>query len=507
MFELSRRFVFAVLVALFTTGAYADIVVNTEADEDINNAACSLREAITAVDIHGDYNGCADPATTWSKITFAIPGAVGAVHTISLNDKLPTINNTVFIDATTQGGTICTPGPDLRVQIINGGIVGYGLYLGSAATGSKIRGLALSGFSGSGGTGIWIQSDATTIGCVISGMDATGTTAQPNVYGIYVDAKHATIGEATASDWFPNLISANSSTNISVTFGADDTLIAGNYVGVDHSGLTPLPSGYGIAVSGAARTHIGTGFSDGPPAHQRNIVGVVNAPPYSANEIDLEGATDTVIAGNYIGVGRDGHTVLPIGIGVGISINTSGNTLIGCNGLGGWDDCRNVIVNPSDGTFFATAIAAANSSTGTAIVNNFVNVAADGITSLAGPSSSANDCVELSVNALVARNMISAGDGIDIQLVSSAGFVNPGIAGTGGAPLNSTDNCFVDTASTGVFTDTATLFFYNWWGAADGPKPAGSGAYASPPVITAPFLTAPSAYCSVDHIFADGFGG
>jgi len=506
MFELSRRCVFAVLVALFTTNAYADIVVNTEADEDINNAACSLREAITAVDIHGDYNGCADPATTWSKITFAIPGPAGAVHTISLNDKLPTINNTVFIDATTQGGTTCTPVPDLRVQIIDSGILGYGLYLGSAATGSKIRGLALSGFSGSGGTGIWIQSDATTIGCVISGMDATGTTAQPNVYGIYIDAKHATIGEATASDWFPNLIAANSNTNIVVTFGADDTLIAGNYIGVDHSGLTPLPSGYGITVS-AARTHIGTGFSDGPPAHQRNIIGVVNTPPYASDEIDLESATDTVVAGNYIGVGRDGHTALPIGIGGGININTSSNTLIGCNGLGDWDYCRNVIVNPSDGTFVAVDIAAGNGSTDTAIVNNFINVAADGITSLAGPSSSADDCVALGVNALVARNLISAGDGVGIGLALSAGFVNPGLAGTGGAPLNSTDNCFADVGSTGVFTDTATLFFYNWWGAADGPKPAGSGASASPSVITAPFLTAPSPYCSVDHIFADGFGG
>jgi hypothetical protein len=53
----------------------------------------------------------------------------------------------------------------------------------------------------------------------------------------------------------------------------------------------------------------------------------------------------------------------------------------------------------------------------------------------------------------------------------------------------------------------STDFTTNWWGAADGPAPNGSGNSASSNVNYTPFLTAPSPYCSleVDVIFANGF--
>jgi CSLREA domain-containing protein len=509
-------------LVLASAPALGDIVVNTAADEDASNATCSLREAIIAVNTQADYNGCVDPGMTWSKVTFAIAPDTGEQHIISLGVNLPGITKPVFIDATTQSGTVCAPVPNLRVRVANAANVGVGLYLDSGSTGSKIRGLAMTNFSSTGGTGIWINSDQATIGCVISGMDATGTVARPNDYGIYVSAKFATIGEASATAWFPNLISGNGTGNIEIVFGADNALIAGNYIGVDHTGLSPeTTAAYGIQVAGSG-AHIGVGFADGPPVHQRNIIGSTSTG--SSSEIDLESVSDTIISGNYIGVGVDGHTVLPIGgvsAGGGFGINNfqSTNTLIGCDGIGSWDDCRNVIAVPSNGTTVNDAIISERS-TGTSIVGNYINVAANGVTSLAGTSQYTQG-IELANDALVARNLIrAAAYGVDIILGSPNGtsptsvFLNATPAGgAGGATLDSSDNCLDDTAASGVAIDaymvttSATTFANNWWGAINGPRPGGNGASADPAVTATPFLTAPSLYCGFDRIFSDGFDG
>ena len=495
------------LTFFVASSAYADLVVNTIADEDTNNASCSLREAITAVNTQANYNGCADgdAIPTWSKITFAIPPNAGEVQTIALASALPSIGRPVFIDATTQSGASCTPVPNVRVQI-NFPPGADGLALGAGSDGSRIHGLALTGAVGTSHSGLAILSDHATVGCVISGMDASATTALPNTNGIFIIGKHATIGEATATSWFPNLLSGNSIANIEVYFGADDALIAGNYIGVDHTGLTPMQTGLGISAEAAARLHIGTGFADGPPAHQRNVIGVVAKPSTSSVDIYLAGSSDAVIAGNYIGVGVDGHTLLPIGIGGNINVDSATNTLIGCNGLGSWDDCRNVMADPSDGTWGAMVIGVGGGSTGTAIVSNFINVAADGITSLAG-SSTQNEGIEAVDDVLVARNLFRVAYGVDINLFSSSVLSNPALAGSDGAPLNSTDNCFADVTSIGVNSANTTLAFDNWWGAANGPAPTGSGASAAAGVYTVPFLAAPSPYCGFDHIFTNGFDG
>jgi hypothetical protein len=131
-----------------------------------------------------------------------------------------------------------------------------------------------------------------------------------------------------------------------------------------------------------------------------------------------------------------------------------------------------------------------------------------------------NAGVELDgADTLVARNVISSGGAGTGVLLSpnSAGqtavFLNHTSAGSTGATLNSSDNCVqgngagVDTNVASNPTVISTDFAANWWGAADGPAPNGSGNSASSNVNYAPFLTAPSPYCSVevDVIFANGF--
>ena len=507
---------FALALLALAGLAHADIVVNTATDEDISNSSCSLREAITAVNTHGNYNGCVDAGMTWTKITFAIPGS--GVQTIALGSDLPAITAPVFIDATTQPGTVCTPMPNLRVQLVGNASTTTGLSLSSglasSSSGSTIRGLAISGVPftpGQASSGLMVDSDNATVGCMIIGMDASGANAQPNAVGVYVAAKHTTIGEATATSWFPNIVSANSEGNVLIDPSTDDTLIAGNYIGVDQTGLIPQVGGFGVQTYGT-HTRIGVGFSDGPAVHQRNVIGVHSTVSNASIDVDVENASDTIISGNYIGVGADGRTMLPIGSGFGVSVNTSMNTLIGCNGVGSWDDCRNVIAIDVN-----EPIIAGNGSVGLEIVSNFINVTADGITSLASAPSHG---VSLAASALFARNVISAGGGTNISLFPpndhslTSVFLNSWPAGTNGATLDSSGNCLDDATSTGLeiyvygtAIGSPTAFIRNWWGAADGPRPAGSGASADPLALTTPFLAAPSPYCGFDHIFTNGFDG
>lgn len=513
----ARTVMLALLACAPLSIAHASFIVNTDLDEDVDNdGTCSLREAITAVNMQIDYHDCTSAVQPESSVLFAIPPNTGELHTIELASALPTITRFIGIDATQQSGTTCTPLPHVRVQITNPlQLVADGLVLDTLSDNSVVGGLAFSGFAADFSAGLRINTNNVVVGCVLSGTDAGGSVAQPNYYGIKVDngAQNATIGVADASAWLPNLISGNTFANIFINAGGSDSLISANYIGVDNSGVNALESGYGIYVQAATGVHIGVGFRDGPAEHQRNIIGVASPALTSSANIELDNTTDSVVAGNYVGVGVDGHTVLPMTTGTAISVTQASGTLIGCNGNSSWETCRNVIVNPT-----GLGIVVYQGSTGTAVVSNFIGIAADGVTVIPGTANAAG--VDLSGgDALVARNLISTGAGVAISLNPNSlnatpVFLNQTPAGNGGAILDSSDNCVQDNTNGGVFTNsnggaaaaTSTTFLNNWWGASDGPAPGGSGTFASNNVITAPFLTAPSPYCSLlDRIFVQGF--
>lgn len=86
----------------------ATVTVTTTADEDNSNpAACSMREAIKALNRGRDFGGCvAANATVYGvndAITFNIPG--GGVAVIVLIVSLPGVNGPVFIDGYSQPGS------------------------------------------------------------------------------------------------------------------------------------------------------------------------------------------------------------------------------------------------------------------------------------------------------------------------------------------------------------------------------------------------------------------
>lgn len=515
MRAISTSCYFAVLLMGLSLHAQAGFVVNTDNDaDDPNDNVCSLREAIIAVNAQATYHECilaGDMDPHYVEV-FIAPNA-GETHTITLMSSLPTLTQRLSLDATQQAGTACTPVPNLRIGVVNGNnLSGDGLVLGVGSDYSQIGGIAVGGFNL--GAGINLQSDSNVVSCVIVGMDPTGMTARPNYYGVSVAGDHNALGEAATDSWLPNIFSGNSFANVNIDQAANTGIVA-SYIGVDASGTTPTVGGYGVYAYKAIATRIGFGAGNGPAARQRNVIGI-RSDTYVPVDVQISGGSNNTIAGNYIGVGSDGLTVLPFGtVGVGAGVVSGGSsTLIGCDGTTTWDACRNVIAAPG-----GTAIHVSTTGTGTAIVSNFIDVAADGLTQVFGGHAPLYTTgLTLYANALVARNLIAVGSnggGIFLKPGDSnvtPVFLNGVSAGSGGATLDSSNNCLHGNTSGGVSaqdyggtTLTPTTFINNWWGAANGPAPGGDGDSASSNVTATPYLTAPSPYCGFDGIFVDGF--
>jgi len=504
----------AALLLLSTAPAFADYVVTTDSDaDDGSDGVCSLREAITAVNNQANYNECTSVNAGESIVSFNIAPGLGEVHVIGLTSALPKIIHFITIDGTTQIGTSCTPVPNVRVQIANPTNLAIdGVVLDAGSDLSDIRGLSFAGFAASQKAGLNIASNDVRVGCVLSGTNTSGTTAQPNWWGIYVNGQAAQIGVATPTEWLPNLISGNSQANVFVNAGGADTVISGNYIGVDSSGVTPLPSSFGIYAIEVAGLRIGYAAADTALERQRNVIAV--SAPSLTTSIDLlfYNTIDNTVAGNYIGVGADGQTLVPIGSGLAVSVYQSSSTLVGCDGNTAPSLCRNIIANPA-----GFAVENWEGSSQTAIVGNYIGVAADGTTTFGGSANTIG--IELTGgDALVSSNIITTGGfGIGIELSPNSAkvtpvFLNQTSAGSNGAVLDSSGNCVQGNGTAGVTvnigsnpTVISTDFIGNWWGAADGPAPNGSGDSASGNVNFTPFLTAPAPACAVDEIFANGF--
>ncbi len=135
------------------------------------------------------------------------------------------------------------------------------------------------------------------------GADLNGTAAVSNTYGgvdIFGGARNNTIGGVT--EGARNVISGNGSYGISVEGGGTDgNVIAGNFIGVDVTGMAALGNEYhGVNVDGAIGTVIG-GSDEGAG----NII--------SGNDgsgIYLSEVTGTLVAGNSIGLDMAGTGVI-----------------------------------------------------------------------------------------------------------------------------------------------------------------------------------------------------
>jgi IPT/TIG domain/S-layer homology domain len=284
------RKLIAVLVcaAAAPVGAATFTVTNTN-----DSGAGSLRQAIL------DAN--ANPGL--DTIAFNVSGAGcdgSGVCTIAPQSSLDAITDAVLIDGYTQPGA--TPntlpfGDDAVLKIVLNWTAAQGLGLNLDSNGSTVRGLVVGG----GSNGISVDGNGNTIAGNFIGTDVSGLIAAQNLSGISLVGTGNIVGGTGPAD--RNVISGNQG-GISVFF-ADGTVVQGNFIGVDASGGKPLPNGYGINLNESSASSIGGTASGAANVISGNTNGVVfssgTGTIIQGNRIGTD-STGVSPVGNTIGV-------------------------------------------------------------------------------------------------------------------------------------------------------------------------------------------------------------
>ena len=288
------------------------IVTNTA-----DSGAGSLRQAVL------DANASAGLDT----ITFAI-GSPGSQQTIQPTSALPSISDPVLIDGWSQGGAGYTSSPLIE---INGGLTGsYGLRItagSSTVRGLAINGFGSGVILLTAGDN-WVYGN--TIGVNLAGNTAVpnnigvsiSTSSSNNIIG--------TNGDGVDDHLEGNLISGNGDYAIQFAqAGISSNVVAGNKIGVDISGTVAIPNGTnsnsrcGIYLGGTGN-RIGTNSDGISDTLERNLISGNNGCGIAQNIQSDPAAAPNIIAGNYIGTDVTGLAALP-NTGSGLSSSTGPN--------------------------------------------------------------------------------------------------------------------------------------------------------------------------------------
>ncbi len=203
---------------------------------------------------------------------------------------------------------------------------------------------------GNGSNGVWVQGDSNTIGGAapgegnviaasrwsgiylrgnnnvvagnLIGTNATGQLALPNNGAVFIDGQSSGNMIGGFADGARNVMSGNIGTALNIQSQANGNDVIGNFIGTDVYGASALSNEGGISIWSANN-------------QVRNNLISANF----GNAVNVSGptATGNVIAGNKIGVTRDGLSALG-NASSGIAINANGNIVGGVSDLD-----RNVI--------------------------------------------------------------------------------------------------------------------------------------------------------------------
>ncbi len=304
------------LTSFLATGIFSSHLA-TAATYTVTNTndagAGSLRQAI--------LNANATPAVL-DTIQFNIGGRGPWI--IQPLSALPTITDPVVIDGTTQPGFAGAPLIELNGSSAGSGASGIKITAG----GSTVRGLIINSFSD--GSGIYLTQESTSgDGNIIEGnyvgVDATGSSALPNDFGINIEGSHNNrIGGTLASQ--RNVISGNSNTGLRLS-GSDYNSVWGNYIGVNAFGFSALGNGnQGLRIENSAGTIVGgTGTGERNDISFNKDVGILVVYG-SNNQIQGNIIEANSIAGVVVLTGAN-NAILSNSIysngGLGIDLNTS----------------------------------------------------------------------------------------------------------------------------------------------------------------------------------------
>jgi len=307
---ICRLFLFVTLMfgAAWAAQATTFTVTKTaDTNDNVCDADCSLREAITAANNNP------------GKDTIAFAIGSGPQTIMPLSNFF--VSETAIIDGTTQPGFAGTP----IIEIDGSNVNKNGLRLiGDSIT---VRGLVINRFTTTAGLELSGTGHHTIVGNFI-GTNITGTAAQGNFTGISVISGSNVIGGTTAAD--RNVISGNSKNSGVGIGGVDSTknIVMGNYIGTDVTGTVAIRNDIGVYIlSDASGNTVG-----GAAAGARNVI--------SGNFTGIAvGTSGNKVQGNYIGTAADGVTALP-------------NSYAGVNLLNGHDNTIGG-TNPGEGNVIA----------------------------------------------------------------------------------------------------------------------------------------------------------
>lgn len=313
------------------------------------------------------------------------------VTLIELSSALPDISKPIAFDG----------GDGDPVELAADGALltsGDGLRFVAGSTGSEVRGLSITGFAG--GAGISLTGVGTLVANTRLGVTRDGTISG-NRFGVTITGSGAlsnVIGGDDVAD--RNLIAGNTDAGIRVLNKAADTVIRGNFIGLDADGVAQ-GNGVGVLVDGAVRTTIDGG----------NVI--------SGNDghgLRVKNAPGTTVTGNYIGTnaasdGIEAGSSAVANAGAGIVVEGASSTGTTIGGPEAAD--RNIVSgNVEEG------IRLEGAATGVSIFGNWIGLGADGFSPIANAVGiSLSGAVR---NAIGAGNVISGNTGPGIELLASS---------------------------------------------------------------------------------------
>jgi CSLREA domain-containing protein len=321
------------------------IVVNSTGDGTDNNAGdgvcdtggtnsqgateCTLRAAIA------EANALAGDDVINFNMPATEPGHSGGVWTIAPGSALPGISTTLTLDASTQPGHAANstlfPNPmdssiAVRLTGASAPVDTGGLAVLAGSVGTKIRGLSITGFTGSSAEAVGLSGAVdTVIAGNHLGVAPDGITVDANntAVAVYANSTGTIIGGPLPQD--RNMISGNAYAGVSISATtATGTVIQGNEIGVLGDGSL---SGNDIAVI-ATNDSTGTVIGGDQPGEGNRIAGstFLGVQIGSGNS-----STSASILGN--------HTWSNTGLGIdlknpnGVNPNDSGDGDSGANDL------------------------------------------------------------------------------------------------------------------------------------------------------------------------------
>lgn len=363
------------------------------------------------------------------------------VTVVTLTTSLPGISKPMVFD-----GSAGIDGFRVELQGSGDAATTDGLQFIKGSAGSEVRSMAIAGFTG--GAGISLQSVGTLVANSYIGLTRDGDILA-NGTGILVTGRNAlsnVIGGDDAAD--RNVIAGNLAAGVRIETQAADTIIRGNFIGIDAMGEAAA-NGDGIVLVSALRTTIDGG----------NVI--------SGNDghgIHVSGSADTTIAGNSIGVNaaiddEDVAGTIAIANG-GDGIRIEGEASTG-SVVGGDDETLRNLVSGNDGH----GIRLEGGATGITIAGNWIGLASDGFLAL-GNGLAGVSLEAAPENVIAAGNVISAngGDGIELLAGSDGTIIEGVIVGTDAEGANAVGNggsgLTID-ASSDVVVGSGSLFSGN----------------------------------------------